>query len=484
MKASLERMPIMQIYNTLTRKKEEFKPLVPGEVSMYVCGPTVYNYIHIGNARSAIAFDTIRRYLEYRGYNVKYVSNFTDVDDKMINEARAEGITVGQLAEKFIAAYLEDTTALNIKPASLHPRATEEIANIIAFIEKLIDQGYAYEANGDVYYRAKKFKAYGQLSDQNIDQLEEGASQHINVEEQNRKEDPIDFALWKAQKDVDEIAWDSPWGKGRPGWHIECSVMATEHLGETIDIHGGGQDLEFPHHENEIAQSEAKTGKKFVNYWMHNGFVTVGKDEEKMSKSLHNFVTVHDIIKEIDPQVLRFFMASVHYRRQINYSTENLEQAAKILERFKNTLNNLDFRLNDQIASKTSIAVREALAQTKEKFIAAMDDDFNVQNALTAIYDLLPIVNANLNDENVDKEALTDFNQSLTSWLEIFGIDATKLVAKNADQDDQEIAALIQARNEARKVKDWAKSDQIRDELKAMGVIIQDTPQGTRWTRE
>lgn len=484
MKARIERIPIMQIYNTLTRKKEEFKPLVPGKVSMYVCGPTVYNYIHIGNARSAIAFDTIRRYLEYRGYDVKYVSNFTDVDDKMINEARAEGITVGQLAEKFIAAYLEDTTALNIKPASLHPRATEEIANIIAFIEKLIDQGYAYEAEGDVYYRAKKFKAYGQLSDQNINQLEEGASQHINIEEQNRKEDPIDFALWKAQKAADEIAWDSPWGKGRPGWHIECSVMATEHLGETIDIHGGGQDLEFPHHENEIAQSEAKTGKKFVNYWMHNGFVTVGKDEEKMSKSLHNFVTVHDIIKEIDPQVLRFFMASVHYRRQINYSTENLEQAAKILERFKNTLNNLDFRLNDQIASKISNAVRKALIQTKEKFIAAMDDDFNVQNALTAIYDLLPIVNANLNDENVDKEALTDFKQSLTGWLEIFGIDVTKLIANNTGQDDQEIEALVQARDEARKAKDWAKSDQIRDELKAMGVIIQDTPQGTRWTRE
>ena len=484
MKVSIERIPIMQIYNTLTRKKEEFKPLVPGKVSMYVCGPTVYNYIHIGNARSAIAFDTIRRYLEYRGYDVKYVSNFTDVDDKMINEARAEGITVGQLAEKFIAAYLEDTTALNIKPASLHPRATEEIANIIAFIEKLIDQGYAYEAEGDVYYRAKKFKAYGQLSDQNINQLEEGASQHINIEEQNRKEDPIDFALWKAQKAADEIAWDSPWGKGRPGWHIECSVMATEHLGETIDIHGGGQDLEFPHHENEIAQSEAKTGKKFVNYWMHNGFVTVGKDEEKMSKSLHNFVTVHDIIKEIDPQVLRFFMASVHYRRQINYSTENLEQAAKILERFKNTLNNLDFRLNDQIASKISNAVRKALIQTKKKFIAAMDDDFNVQNALTAVYDLLPIVNANLNDENVDKAALTDFKQSLTGWLEIFGIDVTKLVANNAGQDDQEIEALVQARDEARKAKDWAKSDQIRDELKAMGVIIQDTPQGTRWTRE
>ena len=308
---------------------------------MYVCGPTVYNYIHIGNARSSIAFDTIRRYFEYKGYKVKYVSNFTDVDDKMINEARAEGTTVPKLAEKFINAFLEDTTALNIEPATLHPRATHEIKDIINFVKTLIDKGYAYEVDGDVYYRARKFKHYGELSDQNIEQLEEGASEHINDEEQNRKEDPIDFALWKAQKEPDEIAWDSPWGKGRPGWHIECSVMSTKYLGDTIDIHGGGQDLEFPHHENEIAQSEAKTGKKFVNYWLHNGFVTVGKDQEKMSKSLHNFVTVHDILKEVDPQVLRFFMASVQYRRQINYSEENLKQAATILDRFKNTLTNI-----------------------------------------------------------------------------------------------------------------------------------------------
>ena len=288
-------MLALKVYNTLTRKKEEFKPLVSGQISMYVCGPTVYNYIHIGNARSSIAFDTIRRYFEYKGYKVKYVSNFTDVDDKMINEARAEGTTVPKLAEKFINAFLEDTTALNIEPATLHPRATHEIKDIINFVKTLIDKGYAYEVDGDVYYRARKFKHYGELSDQNIEQLEEGASEHINDEEQNRKEDPIDFALWKAQKEPDEIAWDSPWGKGRPGWHIECSVMSTKYLGDTIDIHGGGQDLEFPHHENEIAQSEAKTGKKFVNYWLHNGFVTVGKDQEKMSKSLHNFVTVHDI---------------------------------------------------------------------------------------------------------------------------------------------------------------------------------------------
>ena len=273
----------MKIYNTLTRQKEDFKPLVAGKVSMYVCGPTVYNYIHIGNARSVIAFDTIRRYLEYKGYDVNYVSNFTDVDDKMINEARKEGITVPELADKFIDAYLEDTKALNIKDADLHPRATHEIKDIINFVQDLIDKGYAYEVDGDVYYRAKKFKKYGQLSDKKIAQLEEGASEHISDTEQNKKEDPIDFALWKAQKQDDEITWDSPWGKGRPGWHIECSVMSTKYLGDTIDIHGGGQDLEFPHHENEIAQSEVKTGKKFVNYWMHNGFVTVGKKQEKMS---------------------------------------------------------------------------------------------------------------------------------------------------------------------------------------------------------
>ncbi|TSO25872.1 cysteine--tRNA ligase [Lactobacillus sp. LL6] len=474
----------MKVFNTLTRKKEEFKPLVPGEVSMYVCGPTVYNYIHIGNARSAIAFDTIRRYFEYKGYKVKYVSNFTDVDDKMINEARAENITVPELAERFINAYLEDTNALNIEPATLHPRATKEIPEIINFVKDLIDKGYAYEVDGDVYYRAKKFKNYGELSDQNIEQLEEGASEHINDTEQSRKEDPIDFALWKAQKTSDEIAWDSPWGKGRPGWHIECSVMSTQYLGDTIDIHGGGQDLEFPHHENEIAQSEAKTGKKFVNYWMHNGFVTVGKDEEKMSKSLHNFVTVHDIIKEVDPQVLRFFMASVQYRRQINYSEENLKQAENVLNRFKNTLMNIDYRLDDDTASKVDNNLKHEIEKTKQEFEAAMDDDFNVQNALTAIYNVLPIINSNSNSELADKETLREFKDLLSSWLEIFGIDTKKLTAKVENSDDAKIDELVKQRDEARKNKDWATSDKLRDQLKDMGVTIQDTPQGTRWTRD
>ncbi|WP_425255971.1 cysteine--tRNA ligase [Lactobacillus crispatus] len=474
----------MRVYNTLTRKKEEFKPLVPGHISMYVCGPTVYNYIHIGNARSAIAFDTIRRYFEYKGYDVKYVSNFTDVDDKMINEARAEKTTVPKLAEKFINAFLADTTALNIETATLHPRATHEINDIITFVKSLIDNGYAYEVDGDVYYRAKKFKHYGQLSDQNIEQLEEGASEHINDTEQSRKEDPIDFALWKAQKEPDEIAWDSPWGKGRPGWHIECSVMSTKYLGDTIDIHGGGQDLEFPHHENEIAQSEAKTGKKFVNYWLHNGFVTVGKDQEKMSKSLHNFVTVHDILREVDPQVLRFFMASVQYRRQINYSAENLAQAATILDRFKNTLTNINYRLADDTASEESAELAQAIMATNEKFEQAMDDDFNVQNALTAIYDLLPVVNANANAARADKQELQKFKEKLASWLLVFGVDTNKLCVKNAGSNDDEIDALVKKRDEARANKDWATSDQIRDQLKEMGITIQDTPQGTRWTRD
>jgi cysteinyl-tRNA synthetase len=474
----------LKVYNTLTRKKEEFKPLVSGQISMYVCGPTVYNYIHIGNARSSIAFDTIRRYFEYKGYKVKYVSNFTDVDDKMINEARAEGTTVAKLAEKFINAFLEDTTALNIEPATLHPRATHEIKDIINFVKTLIDKGYAYEVDGDVYYRARKFKHYGELSDQNIEQLEEGASEHINDEEQNRKEDPIDFALWKAQKEPDEIAWDSPWGKGRPGWHIECSVMSTKYLGDTIDIHGGGQDLEFPHHENEIAQSEAKTGKKFVNYWLHNGFVTVGKDQEKMSKSLHNFVTVHDILKEVDPQVLRFFMASVQYRRQINYSEENLKQAATILDRFKNTLTNINYRLEDDTASEAAPDLAKAIEETEQKFVTAMDDDFNVQNALTAIYDLLPAVNANANSEKADKETLTLFEKKLAAWLLVFGVDTEKLCAQNAGSNDDEIEELVKKRDEARANKDWATSDKLRDQLKEMGITIQDTPQGTRWTRD
>ena len=474
----------MKIYNTLTNTKEEFKPIVPGQVTMYVCGPTVYNYIHIGNARSVIAFDTIRRYLEFRGFKVNYVSNFTDVDDKMIAEAQTEHLTVPDLAARYIKAYLADIAALNVEPATKNPRATHEITAIIKFIQKLIDKGYAYESDGDVYYHARKFKHYGQLSSQNISELEEGASKHINAAEQERKKDPIDFALWKKQKNSAEIAWKSPWGMGRPGWHIECSVMAIKYLGETIDIHGGGQDLEFPHHENEIAQSEAVTGKTFVHYWMHNGFVTVGADAEKMSKSLHNFVTVNDLLQEVDPQVLRFFMASVQYRRQINYSAENLKQAQIILQRFKNTFNNLEYRLKDESVSEKSESLAAKIKDTEQKFITAMDDDFNVQNALTAIYDLLPEINANINAKNADKDALKKAAKLLTSWLAVFGIDRQRLITAENQNDDEQVQRLIKKREEARKNRDWAQSDALRDELKQMGITVEDTPQGTRWLRE
>ncbi|WP_297817969.1 cysteine--tRNA ligase [uncultured Lactobacillus sp.] len=468
----------MKVFNTLTRQKEEFKPLVDGQISMYVCGPTVYNYIHIGNARSVIAFDTIRRYFEYRGFKVKYVSNFTDVDDKMINEARKEGITVPELAERFIKAYLEDTEALNIKTAT-HPRATHEIKDIIAFVQDLIDKGYAYEVDGDVYYRARKFADYGKLSDQNISELEEGASKHVDEAQQDLKEDPIDFALWKKQKQADEIAWDSPWGKGRPGWHIECSVMSTKYLGDTIDIHGGGQDLEFPHHENEIAQSEAKTGKKFVKYWLHNGFVTVGKKQEKMSKSLHNFVTVHDILQKIDPQVLRFYMSSVQYRRPINYSEDGLKQAKTALERYQTSLRNVKARIEDKTISEENETLRKEIADAQSDFIASMDDDFNVQNALTVMYDLVTKINSHLQQEKVDKDALANFTSLLQDWLLIFGVS----FGKQEDNNDQEIEELINKRNLARQNKDWATSDQLRDQLKNMGIVIEDTAQGTRWYR-
>lgn len=465
----------MKIFNTLSNKKEEFKPQIAGKVNMYVCGPTVYNYIHIGNARSVIAFDTIRRYLEYRGYEVKYISNFTDVDDKMINQARKENVSVADLADRYIKAFVADTTALNIKPATFNPRATEEITDIISFIKVLIAKGYAYVVDNDVYFRAKKFTKYGCLSGQNIEELEEGASQHISVEEQKKKEDAIDFALWKGQKTLDEIAWNSPWGKGRPGWHIECSVMSTKYLGNTIDIHGGGQDLQFPHHENELAQSEAKTGQKFVNYWLHNGLVTVGEKQEKMSKSLNNFITVHDLLKKVDPQVLRFYMSSVQYRKPINYTEDGLRQAEAVLKRYKNILRNIKERLSEKNdVSDSDLA--ERLIDAKKKFIAAMDDDFNVQNALSVMHELTLHVNVHLNNDLIDHKNLQDFVQLMDEWLLIFGVKITTEM-----ENDDTIQKLVDQRNLARQNKDWATSDQIRDELLAKGIILEDTPQGTRW---
>ena len=470
---------MLKIYNTLTRQKEEFKPLHPGVVNMYVCGPTVYNYIHIGNARSAIAFDTVRRYLEFKGYQVNYVSNFTDVDDKMIKAAHEQGITVPQLADKFIQAFMADTTAVNIEPATKHPRATENIPDIIAFVQTLIEKGYAYESDGDVYYRARKFAHYGQLSGQSIDDLEVGASEHVSADEIGKKEDPMDFALWKAAK-PGEISWDSPWGQGRPGWHIECSVMSTKYLGQTLDIHAGGQDLEFPHHENEIAQSEAATGQLFVRYWMHNGFVTIGKDNEKMSKSLHNFITVHDIIKTVDPQVLRFFMATTQYRRPIQYSEDNLTDAKNNLEHIQTAYDNLTYRQQDAAAGDDAL-VTQQLADFTAHFTTAMDDDINVQNGIAVVYELVKAANTYAQQAAVKQGALQAYKDKLAQLISIFGI---KLVAHDNHIDDEQIKALIEERNQARKNKDFARSDQIRDELKQQGIILEDTPQGTRYKKE
>lgn len=463
---------MLKIFNTLTREKEEFKPLTPGEVNMYVCGPTVYNYIHIGNARSIVAFDTVRRYLEYLGYKVKFVSNFTDVDDKMIKEANRENITVPEVADKFIKAFFEDIDKLNVQRATVNPRATENIKEIINFISDLVAKGYAYESDGDVFYRARKFKHYGELSDQNIDQLVQGASEHVGETEFDKKQDPIDFALWKKAK-PGEIKWDSPWGEGRPGWHIECSVMSTKYLGDTFDIHGGGQDLEFPHHENEIAQSEAKTGKKFVNYWMHNGFVTV-ENNEKMSKSLGNFVTVHDMVKTIDPQVLRFFLSSTHYRRPLEYSQSNLQKAADNYERIKTAYNNLNFRLEN--ADGEADDIKSEVDKISDKFKTAMNDDFNVQNGITEIFELVTLANNYSSKDIVSAESVQYILDELANLSGILGIQFGK-----KEDLSEEIKAMVEKRDQARADKDFATSDELRDKLKEMGVILEDTPQGTRW---
>jgi cysteinyl-tRNA synthetase len=464
---------MLKIFNTMTREKEEFKPITPNEVHMYVCGPTVYNYIHIGNARSIVAFDTVRRYLEFLGYKVKFVSNFTDVDDKMIKEANREGITVPEVADRFIKAFYEDIDAINVQRATINPRATDNIPEIIDFIKDLVAKDYAYESQGDVFYRARKFKHYGELSDQNIDQLVEGASEHVGDAEFAKKQDPIDFALWKKAK-PGEIKWDSPWGEGRPGWHIECSVMSTKYLGDTFDIHGGGQDLEFPHHENEIAQSEAKTGQKFVNYWMHNGFVTV-ENNEKMSKSLGNFVTVHDLVKKTDPQVLRFFLSSTHYRRPLEYSQSNLQKAADNLNKIKTAYNNLKFRL-DGATDGDDTDIKAQVTKIETDFKTAMNDDFNVQNGLTEIFNLVSLANNYAASETVAEIPANVILKAMVDLTSILGV-------KLDDQKDlsDEIQKMVDERDQARADKDFATSDKLRDQLKDMGVILEDTPQGTRW---
>ncbi|KIU25308.1 cysteine--tRNA ligase [Weissella cibaria] len=470
---------MMKTFNTMSLEKETFTPINEKTINMYVCGPTVYNYIHIGNARSAIAFDTIRRYFEYRGYEVNYVSNFTDVDDKMIAAASEQGITVPELADKYIDAFNEDTAPLNIKPATVRPRATEHIPEIIEFVEDLIKKGYAYESEGDVYFRAKKFKGYGILAHQDLAEMESNAAGRLDNGELARKEDPMDFAVWKGENGDGAIAWNSPWGKGRPGWHIECSVMSTKYLGNHLDIHGGGIDLAFPHHTNEIAQTEAHTGEKFVEKWLHNGFVTVGDENEKMSKSLGNFTTVHELLQQIDdPMVLRFFMATTQYRRPIAYSQKNMDLAARNLERIRTGYRNLQFRLGSAVAG--SDADIEAKAQEKvDAFVEAMDDDFNAQNAMTAVYELIELANLYSQAEEVKTDTVNFVLKQIKDLMNVFGVDGLE----QAPLLDADVDVLIKERDAARETSNFARSDEIRDELASRGIILEDTPQGTRWRR-
>lgn len=466
----------MKLYNTLTRQKEEFKPVTPGEVRMYSCGPTVYNYFHIGNARPFIIFDTLRRYLEYRGYKVTFVQNFTDIDDKMIKKANEEGITVKELGERFIAEYFKDAKGLGIKEATVHPKATENIDAIIELIKKLEEKGFAYNVDGDVYFNTKKFKEYGKLSHQPLEALEAGA--RIDVNEQKR--DPMDFALWKKQK-PGEPAWESPWGMGRPGWHIECSAMANKYLGTTIDIHSGGQDLIFPHHENEIAQSEAANEAPFANYWLHNGYINV--DNQKMSKSLNNFFTVRDVAKEYDYEVIRFFMLSAHYRNPINFSKDLMEQAKGGLERMYTCLGNLEFfkqNAQDRAMNEQEMELASRLNKYKENFIAAMDDDLNTADAIAAMFEMVREINANITATSNSSVVIIEFAANMLKELgNVLGI----LQKSQQNSLNAEIEELIAKRQQARKEKNWTLADSIRDQLKEMGIVLEDTPQGVKWRK-
>ncbi|MGI6200006.1 MAG: cysteine--tRNA ligase [Christensenellales bacterium] len=462
----------MQIYNTLTRKKEEFVPIQPGHVGIYSCGPTVYNYFHLGNARPFIIFDTLRRYLSWRGYEVTFVQNFTDVDDKMIKRAQEEDTTVAELAERYIQAYFQDADGLGVQRATVHPRATEHIPEIIATIQKLIDKGLAYEHEGDVYYATNKFHGYGKLSGQDLEQLEMGARIEVN----EGKRDPMDFALWKAQK-PGEPAWESPWGLGRPGWHIECSAMSSKYLGETFDIHCGGQDLIFPHHENEIAQSEGASGKPFVHYWMHNGHINV--DNRKMSKSLGNFFTVRDIAQKFDLEAVRLFMLSAHYRSPINYSEELIASAQAGLERLYNARGNLLFLRDKAAEGPADPALIESLAALRGRFIAAMDDDLNTADAVGVLFELVRQANTQVTEQS----SLGSVKAALAALVELTGVLGLLLKAPEDDGVDSEIEALVAERQQARKDKNWKRADEIRDLLKEKGVAVEDTPQGVKIKR-
>ena len=468
----------MQFYNTLTRKKEEFVPIEPGKVKMYACGPTVYNYFHVGNARCFVVFDMLRRYLEYRGYDVTFVQNFTDIDDKVIRRANEEGVTYDVIAKRYIDEYFIDAKGLGVRPADVHPLATDNIDTILCIVKTLVDKGYAYAVDGDVYFRTTKFKEYGKLSHMPIEDLEAGA----RIDVSSQKEDPLDFALWKGAK-PGEPSWDSPWGKGRPGWHIECSAMNLRYLGKTIDIHCGGSDLAFPHHENEIAQSEAANGCKFVNYWLHNGFINI--DNKKMSKSLGNFFTVREAAAVYGYDCIRMFMLMSHYRSPLNYSGEILMQAKAALERLRTAKSNLEFFIangRDGALSEADAAFVQGLDQYREKFDAVMDDDFNTADAISVIFEMVREINTAVSPAADPSKALAQ--ACLDRFLELcdvlgipFGSDSSE------DPEAKAIEEKIAARQAARKAKNWAEADRIRDELKAAGIVLEDTPQGVKWKR-
>ena len=467
----------MKLYNTMSKTKEEFIPLEEGKVKMYVCGPTVYNFIHIGNARPMIVFDTVRRYFEYKGYDVNFVSNFTDVDDKIIKKANEEGVAAEEISKRYIEECKKDMEGMNVKPATKNPLATEEIGGMIEMIQTLIDKGYAYEKNGTVYYRTRKFEGYGKLSHKNLDDLQSGG-RSLLVTGEDEKEDSLDFVLWKPKKEG-EPAWKSPWSEGRPGWHIECSEMSKKSLGEQIDIHAGGEDLIFPHHENEIAQSEAANGKEFSKYWLHNGFLNI--DNRKMSKSLGNFFTVREIGEKYDLQVLRFFMLSAHYRSPLNFSAELMEAAKNGLERIVTAAEHLKFLLE---GAKTEKMTEEEQKKTQtsveftEKFEKAMDDDFNTADAIAAVFDLVKFINTNTDGES-SKEYLESLLKRLITLTDVLGI----IVEKEQEMLADDIEALIAERQAARKEKNFARADEIRDELLAKGIILEDTREGAKWKR-
>ena len=463
----------MKIYNTMTRQKEEFIPVDKNEVKIYACGPTVYNFIHIGNARPLCVFDVLRKYLEYRGYNVKFVQNFTDVDDKIIKRANEEGLTFEEVSKKYIEEFWTDAHGLNFKDATVHPKATENIDEIIEIIKSLEEKGYAYAVDGDVYFRTLKFKEYGKLSHQPIEDLQSGA--RIAVGE--KKEDPLDFALWKAAKEG-EPYWESPWGKGRPGWHIECSAMNRRFLGETIDIHCGGQDLIFPHHENEIAQSECANGCTFSKYWMHNGYINV--DNVKMSKSLGNFKTVREIANVYGYEVIRYFLISSHYRSPINYSLEIIEQCRSALDRLYTCRDSLDFALKNAKDIADDKELINQLNGRREQFITAMDDDLNTADGIAAIFDLVKDINTKILDKDVSKNVCETAAKVFDELCGVLGI----LYNRKSNDIDSEIEELIEQRQQARANKDWATADKIRDDLKARGIILKDTPQGVTWSKE